>query len=237
MKIIRDNKAATFTLVPVDKSERAVFGHLIPKLKNGDTFTYGGREDDGEYCKVRLHFGSKMVEKVERVGGITVHRGVEEGGICLVLNGSTKKDKLEVGGMRNSCYFGACSPIFLKTTKVSGVKSLVITLKLCKHCKAPMISMHACEWSTCNACAEKCQHTYKKGMVHGAGVGDMAVGEFCTKCGRGKPLTGNEPKKTQAQRHLDVERELGVHVMYHNSSATPSQIVAAEKAAGVIPTK
>ncbi len=213
MKIIRNNKAATFTLVPVDKSECDVFGQLIPKLKKGDEFTYGGREDDGEYCKVRLNFGSKMVEKVETAGGMTVQSGVEEGGICLVVNGSTKNDKLEVGGLRNSCYFGSCSPIFLKTTKVNGVKSLVITLKLCKHCKAPMIRMSACEWSTCDACAKKCKHNYTKGMVHGAGVGDMGVGEYCTKCGRGKPLTGKEPKKTQAQRHLEVEKELGVHVM------------------------
>lgn len=237
MKLIRDEKAATFTLVPVEQSELDLFAQLLPQLKKGDTFTYGGREQDGEYCKVHFHFGSTPKEKVTTSGSVTFHETVEEGGIHLVIAGSTDDDKGEVGYLRDSCYFGASSPIFLDTVEVDGVKAMVITLKLCKHCQAPMISLCSVEWSTCPACAEKCEHEYEQGLVHGGDAGSGAVGEFCTKCGRSRPRSKGERVKTDAENKVEVEQKLGIQWSYTNTPLTPAQIVAAEKAAGMIPAE
>lgn len=237
MRLIRDEKAATFTLVPVEQSELDLFARLLPQLKKGDTFTYCGREKDGKFCKVHFRFGSTPREKVTTSGSITFRETIEEGGIHLVIAGSTEDDKGEVYSLRNACYFGSCKPIFIDTVSVDGVKAMVITLKFCKHCQAPMISTGSVEWSTCPACAEKCEHTYEEGLVHGGDAGTGAVGEFCTKCGRGKPRPQGERVKTDAENKVEIEQKLGITWNYTNTPLTAAQIVAATKAAGIIPAE
>ncbi|MFA6294849.1 MAG: hypothetical protein WC666_00305 [Candidatus Paceibacterota bacterium] len=235
MKVIRNDKVATLTLVPVEKDEHELFTHLIPILKKGDKFIYGNREDDGNYCKINLYFGSTVKPRTQVKNNVTIEDTVMVGGVRLTLKGTTNGDKSVICGLRDSCYFGGCSPIFLNTSDVDGVKSIVITLGFCKHCQAQMISCLECEWLTCNACATKCRHKYERGMIHGGVAGTGAMGKFCKKCGRTKPRPKNERVKTDAENKVEIEQKFGIIWNYTNVPFTPAQIVAAEKAAGIIP--
>jgi hypothetical protein len=140
-------------------------------------------------------------------------------GIELILRGSAEEDKNEVGRIRDTCYFGSGSLIFIGETEVNGKKSIVTTSKRCKHCGVKMIQLVACEWNTCDACAAKCEHHYVKGAVHGGGT-DIGVGKFCDICGRGKPRPEGEREKSIIEHHLEVEKELGIPV-FHDVGETP----------------
>src|SRR3989344_7227475 len=115
MKIIRDQKAATLTLVPVEADEEQVIASIAAMLKPEDTLSYGGRGQDGDddkFCTVNLHAGSREEERTETIGNATVHRTVNVGGIKLVLRGSTEEDKHEVGRLPEPCFFGSGWLIF-----------------------------------------------------------------------------------------------------------------------------
>jgi len=232
MRIIRDNKAGTFTFVPTEPIEISAFDQLVNAVKKGDEFAYGGRENDGnsnEYLKIHLHFGSVEVDDEKVDGNITIRKKVHKGGTHLLLQGSSAEDKKIVNRIRDICYFGSGGLIFLETALLDNATAFVFTAKFCKHCQAPMIDRCSCEWSTCGVCAAKCEHVYVRGLVHGGSAGDGGVGEFCGNCGRCKPSTGNEPKMTAAERHLQVEQELGIEWRYKDTPLRPADIVELEK--------
>jgi len=91
--------------------------------------------------------------------------------------------------------------------------------------------MGECEWKTCNACKDKCEHVYEPGLVHGGNAGMMAPGEFCGKCGRGKPEDPGVRQKTKIENELAVERELGIKVIYKNlpGGMGPNDVVQYER--------
>jgi hypothetical protein len=64
-------------------------------------------------------------------------------------------------------------------------------------------------------------------MVHGGSAGNMGMGEFCGKCGRGKPEHEGTRKKSQVERKLEVQWELGMTVLYKGDGPikTPQQAV------------
>jgi hypothetical protein len=230
MKVIRDNKRKVFILVPVENEEQKTFAKLVSAMNKGDVFEYGGREDDGRHCKIFLHFGAKTKNRVKRDGCVTVRDSVLTGGVRVVVQGTNDDDKSEVGGLRDVCYFGGCSPIFMGPVKVQEEAGIAITLKLCKHCQAPMIGLVECEWSVCDACAKKCQHEYEKGIVHGGPAGTGAIGQFCGKCGRGKP-NSVDTKKSDAEHKVAIEEELGISWIYTDTILTPRQIATQERVA------
>lgn len=229
MKIIRDKQLATLTFVPVEVDEEQVIASIAAILKPEDKLSYGGRERDGDddkFCTVNLHAGAREEREGKTECNVTVTRDVHVGGVKLVLRGSTEEDKHEVGRIRDTCYFGSGGLIFIGETEVDGKKAIVTTAKRCKHCGAGMIRYSDCEWSTCDACAAKCEHNYVRGMIHGGGVGDMGVGEYCDKCGRGKPKAEGERERSVIEHHLAVERELGVNVIYKDGfPINPQQAV------------
>lgn len=211
MRVIRDEKLATYTLVPIEQEEEQILASIAATIQTGDKLSYGGRGRDGEddkFCTVHLHIG----------------------GVELVLGGSTEDDKYEVNGIRNTCYFGSGGLIFLGVVEVDGKKAIVTTAKYCKQCGGAMINCFACEWGICDACAAKCEHLYERGSIHGPKI-DIGMGEFCGLCGRGKPKAEGEREKSQLEHHLAVERELGVKVIYKNTPLTPSQIDYLQKVA------
>ena len=228
MKIISDKQLATLTLVPVEADEEQVIASIVAMLKSEDKLSYGGRGRDGDddkFCTVHLHAGGREEERSETSGNVTVNRTVHVDSVELVLRGSTEEDKHEVGRIRDMCYFGSGGLILIGETEVDGKKAIVATGKRCKHCGVGMIRYFDCEWRTCDACAAKCEHNYVRGMIHGGGT-DMGVGEFCDKCGRGKPRAEGEREKSVIEHHLAVEKELGVNVIYKDGPPiTPRQAV------------
>lgn len=216
MKIIRDKQLATLTFVPVEVDEEQVIASIAAMLKPEDKLSYGGRGRDGDddkFCTVHLHAGGREEKRSETSGNVTMHRTVHVDSVELVLRGSTEEDKHEVGCIRDTCYFGSGGLIFIGKTEVDGKKAIITTAKRCKHCGAGMIRYSDCEWSTCDTCAAKCEHNYVRGAIHGGGT-DIGAGEFCDKCGRGKPKAEGEREKSIIEHHLAAEKELGVNVLY-----------------------
>jgi hypothetical protein len=234
MKIIRDKQLATLTLVPVDADEKQVIVSIAAMLKPEDKLSYGrrGRDgDDDKFCTVHLHAGARKERQSKTEGNITVTRDVHIGGVELVLRGTTEEDKHEVGRIRDMCYFGSGGLIFIGETEVDGVKAIVSTGLRCKHCGAGMIRYSDCEWETCDACAARCEHNYVRGAIHGGGT-DIGVGEFCDKCGRGKPKAEGERKKSVIEHHLDAEREGVVDAIFYDGfPGTPRQAVEVNRLA------
>ena len=227
MKIIRDEEKATCTLVPVETEEEQVLLSMIGVLKPGDKIRYHGRSQDGEddkFCKIYLYAGGHE----ERQTIDNVSEMVQVDSIELILVGSAEEDKHNVNQLRDCCYFGHVGGlIFLNEVEAGGKKAIVVTAGLCKLCGGQMINRVACEWEVCDACAGKCAHKYERGAIHGGGL-DIGIGWFCGICGRGKPKTEGERKKTQLEQHLAVERELGIMIMYERGF-TPEQAVGAER--------
>lgn len=231
MHIIRDEKQATFTFIPVEAEEEQVIKSIVEKLQPEDFIFYGGKSRDkiDKSCIIYLHAGSHEEERSRTEGKITINHWVYVGGVKLTLIGTTKDDKHEVGCIRDTCYFSTGGLIFLKKTEVDDKIAIVVTAMRCKHCNAGMIDMGSCEWKTCDACAEKCQHTYSRGAIHGGGI-DIGVGDFCDKCGRARPKEKNEREKSVIEQHLAVEKELGMNVFYKDSQIqTPKQAVEYER--------
>lgn len=229
MKVVKDSQAATLTLVPVEAGEAEVLASMLATLKPEDKLVYGGREKDGEgdkFCKIHLHVGSHKEERTEVRGKITIRCTLNVGGVELVLCGSTEEDKQEVGRIRDTCYFGSGGLIFLGEAEVDGKRVMVTTAKRCKHCQAGMIRHTECEWSTCDACAGKCEHNYVRGAIHGGGT-DIGMGEFCDKCGRGKPKTKGEREKSVLEHHLAAVRENVVDELIYKDGPpnTPEEVV------------
>ena len=93
-----------------------------------------------------------------------------------------------VRDMRDALFFsGGSGLFFLESREKGGTFFVDVCLSFCKHCKMPLIDMGRCEWRTCEACVAKCEHDYDRGSVHGGSAQVLSVGEFCNKCGRGKP--------------------------------------------------
>jgi hypothetical protein len=228
MKIIRDRQLATFTFVPVEADEEQVIASIAAMLKPEGKLSYGGRGRDGDddkFCTVHLHAGGREEKRSETSGNVTMHHTVHVDSVELILRGSTDEDKREVNCIRDTCYFGSDGLIFVGETEVDGKKSIIITAKRCKHCGAGMIRYSDCDWSTCDACAAKCEHNYVRGAVRGGGT-DIGVGMFCNKCGRGKPKAEGEREKSVIEHHLAAEKELGMTVLYSGEfPGTPRQAV------------
>jgi hypothetical protein len=182
MKIVRDEKSATFTLVPVEKSEKSILAAIIKILKPGDKIFYGGRDDDENgFFTLDFYAGARKKKKTEKTKGFTCISTVYVGGIKLTLCGSTKDDKKEIKQIRSSCYVSAGEFIFISETEVDGKKAIIVTIRRCKLCRAKMITLTSCEWGICDACAAKCRHNYINNITHGG-----FFGKFCGICGRGK---------------------------------------------------
>lgn len=228
MRIIRDVQLATYTLVPMEVSEQELIHEIAASLKPGDKMAYNGRtREDDKFSIVHLNAGGREEQQSKTDGGLTVCQTVYSGGVKLTLRGSTEEDKYEVNGIRNTCYFGSGGLVFLGTVPVDGKVALVTTADYCKLCGAAMIDSGRCEWKVCSACADKCDHRYERGAIHGSGV-DIGVGEFCQVCGLGKP---DPVKLSLLEHHLAAERELGVTVVYRDTPLSPAQLDYLQKIA------
>jgi hypothetical protein len=143
----------------------------MSSVKLGETLRYGGRE------------GANPSDPLDQRMTISFHLNDRK----INLTATDDVDEEPIRHARDAIYFGGGGLILLGCTESAGVPTLEFAIDRCKHCSKPIVSMFECEWKTCDACADKCGHEYERGMVHGGKAGAMGVGEFCGKCGRGKP--------------------------------------------------
>lgn len=217
MKVIRNSKAGTLTFVPVDRAERGILNQIIKVSKPGDVFGYDGRKSDPEtgYTVALTFYANAKRKKVTKTtGNFTSISYKYVGGVKLELTASDEDSLKAIRSLRDAVYFSSGEITFIGSEPIEGKQSIIITVNRCQHCSANLVSRHTCEWKTCDACAAKCKHNYIHGVVHGGSAGNMAMGEFCDKCGRGKPEPEGAREKSQIERELQVERELGVTVVY-----------------------
>jgi hypothetical protein len=193
MHIIRDEKKSTLTLVPVESEELETINLIADQASAGEKLKYAGRGSYPDYPRdkfvtVNLEFGDN---------------------VRLTLRGSTEADRFAINDIRNMCYYGSGKLIFLGKTTVDGATAIVVTNSYCELCGAPMATALQAESKICDACAEKCEHTYKTGLVHGPGV-SMGLGEFCTICKRTKPGPLVESPSEQFTRGISYAMEVGM---------------------------
>lgn len=236
MHITRNDEAATWTLVSTSDAEKETLAAIASSLPLGGKMNYNGRStypDDENAVAIRFNAGGQQRRQTHtnEHGGSIIYT-VYDGGVTFDLFGSTTEDKHELACVRNTCYFGSGGLIFVEQTEVDGELALVFTAKHCKHCGAPMLRMARCEGNTCDACVEKCDHEYKRGAIHGGSI-DIGVGEFCVKCGAGKPRAEGEKDKTPLQHALDAESELGVLVVDKDTGMSAHTFVEEARTAGV----
>ena len=214
MKIVSDVKLGTYTFVPKEKGEQEILSTLVKSIKPGEKLKYEGCSQDNRE------------KKDFRIVHLTGPNNLK-----LILAGSTREDRFDVNNIRNLCFFGSGGLIFLGAMTVGDKTAIVVTGKYCKLCGAAMIDWGASEWSTCDACAAKCTHKYVRHVVHGPKV-DMDVADFCTICGRTKTKL---KQRSRLERHLAVERELGLSIVYKDTMLTPSQVAHIRKMAAAAP--
>ena len=146
----RDN---TFTLMPVTDEEKMAIAWMAQNMSRGDRLHHAGRErfDSDKFVNVHWNLGGKQVEVVEKSPESTVYSSKYEGGVKFILRGTREEDKYHCNRIGDTGYFFSGGFVFLKVTDVDGVKSVVITAKLC-HCGAPMIGVAALKRKICDAC-------------------------------------------------------------------------------------
>lgn len=230
MHIIRNDEKATWTLVPTTSDEERTRASVASFLSVGDKMQYHGRgtdPDDENAITVRFNAGGKY-ERVTKgnstnpdyVGGVTFH-----------LIGTTPEDKDELGYVRDTCYVGSGGLILVEQSEVDGTPALVFTAKHCKLCGAPMIKMGRCEWETCDACSDKCEHELETGAIHGGGI-DLGLGQFCGKCGIAKPKSDDEPEKSPLAHALAFQRHAPDNTLVIHNGVPVEQLAAEMEAAG-----
>lgn len=106
----------------------------------------------------------------------------------LKLIGTDIPDKYVVNGIRNVLYMGSSSKLVLVELG-SDADGIVLTFAntTCKICGKHVGRRVECDWRVCDDCAEKCDHMYDVGLVLSEGASGLGAGNYCTKCGRGKP--------------------------------------------------
>ena len=231
MKITRDESVATYTITPVDGKEEEKITAAVGFLKPGDRFIHRGRRYDEESHRTTTLIlqagGESKWESRKESEWVTITEMVYVGGIEIEFQTAEGGEEM-LGQIAMTSYYSG-GLVFLGVTEVYGKKSLTVTGTYCKNCGAAIVDSGRCEWGICEACVQKCEHDYKVGAIHGARV-DIGVGEFCGKCGRGKPRPEGEREKNLIEHHLAAQRELGVYVFYPNKSpCTPEGQVKAAR--------
>ena len=220
MRIFRDIVAGTLALIPADRGEKRTMINVLGAITSGRRLWYCGRRDtDHDPAQALMFRAGGYSEQFIEASPFCTYRGYRyKGGVLLVLRGTNLRDKKLLLGVRSAVYMNGGTLHLLQQLRGGGA---VFTAKRCKHCRTPMIDRISCEWNTCNLCALVCVHEYERGAVTGGGV-DIGIGEFCGKCGRGKPL----PRLTQDEHHMAVGAEFGIQVIETDTRRAFAQEVA-----------
>lgn len=181
------------TLRSGDETEVTPMKDFFSSIPDATELGYGGRRQD----PVRSGFSCPIFE---------YH------GWSLTIIGTSEADARVASQIRDLCYFGSDTKISLIKQETDG-RGLILTLMIaspCNGCGQPIVEAFRAEWGFCPTCIEQCDHDWVRGAVHGGttkdGQGlDIGVGQFCSKCGTGRPDDGQKPAdKTLAEHHLDA---------------------------------
>lgn len=216
MKASRNCEKGTLTLQPSTEAETSALREIQASVPPGQLLKYAGRKgaDPNDPTSERMQLSFTL----------------DGGRFDLIATADEDEDPIRY--TRDAIFFGGGGLIFLGHQEVDGAPALEFSVAHCKLCSKPLITMSECEWKTCDECRNDCAHEYETGFVHGGDVGDAAVGEFCSKCGRGKPRPEGARKKSQLENHLEVQRKLGVDMLYENmAGAGPEDVVQAKRLA------
>ena len=222
MHITRDDEAATWTFIATNNAEGSALADVATNLSIGEKLAYNGR-NESDPARLLLHFNAGGRGEWVTRGNVTLYEYI--GGSEVELVGTSDEDNDEVGSIRDTCFFGSSGLILLKPTEVDGKPALVFTAEHCKLCNAPIIKMGRCEWSTCDACVEKCDHQYDRMPVHGGGI-EIGVGKGCQICGF-VPPDASDDAKTPLQHAVDAEVELGIPVYAIGTGMTARELATA----------
>lgn len=186
MRISSDYKAGAYTIVP-DTAEDTVSLKNVFAQKPFNVLKYAGRDGDPTDT---LYF---------TVGSPELHK--------FVLQGSDESSRRALGGIRDMCFFA--NPRLVVIEKYSSAEKLVCTGTFCKHCGHPIIGLAAGS-EVCDACAEKCKHTYRPSMGLGYGFGQAVKLDICRACHRASPESIERAKKlTVIERFAEAKKVAG----------------------------
>lgn len=221
MRILRNDDAQTWELQPTTPREAEVLTSVLCVLKRGQRMEFHGSRNggDGHTIAIRFNAGGEPIEVTNRGGWIRYTKYT--GGVTWWLE-TTPDNRAELWSIRNTCYIGSGGLIFLKPVKHDREYSLIFTAKYCKLCGAPMLDAGRCEWATCWACVERCDHQWERGAIWGRV--DIGVGFFCGTCGVGKPDDEEANTKTSLDHAVAAEQELGIIVWNKRLGMTASQV-------------
>ena len=228
MQIIRDDKQGLFTLIPSDAAERAMLNYAAIKLNPNDKITYNGQVSASDDCRNNLRFQIASIPMSITSGNFTYT--CYQGGMEFILKGDLEDDKGQISYLRDMCYFGKTGLTFLNIVELDGEQVIVITGKYCSQCNQTMITPRECNTKVCDGCADMCDHIFdNEGLLLG-GESHFSAGVGCSKCCRAKPLPEGGREKSIVEKHLDVEKKLGITVIYKDGPpSTPKELVKAER--------
>lgn len=230
MLLTVNEEMGLWTLIAVSEDEATLVSNATALLQVKDKIIYRGSSSNRETRElkhIRFHVGGKPEQKITRnPSGGSTHETIYVGGVEVIVEPSTPYSRMVMGGMRDTCFFADGCIYFIEASSIQGLPTIVCTGSFCKHCNSPILKPGRCEWHTCDACVEKCEHEWKEGSVHGGDAGDLGLGQYCGKCGIGKP--NGISKLPISVQHLMLQKQYGMTVMYSDLGLTPEQVVSAE---------
>lgn len=170
MHLKSDKAKGVFTLTSGSEAEENMLRALVIK-GNGSKFNYVGRE--GADCNKPLSERMLLCFMFESQR--------------IVITANSDESEKSIRSARDAIFFGGGGLTLVDYIETDSKLSVNVCVNFCKHCRASLIELSQCEWETCEACVAKCEHTYESGLVHGGKAGQLGMGIFCIKCGRGKP--------------------------------------------------
>lgn len=213
MRILEDQKAGTFTLVPVNFGERVLMNKLLAKARRKTRYEYHGHAKNStkENSVLRFNVGGKSYEKGLYIDGRK--RGTTEGfkgGTTFRLRATDDQSRDTIGAIRDMCFFATSGLRFLKKARVDGVRSIVCTGNFCKLCNSPMIGICASDDNRiCDACSKsKCEHDYHETALLTPAFGLIKT-ESCRHCKRMSPSGFDRAKQTpKLQRVVEAQEHI-----------------------------
>lgn len=175
MRISEDLKNGVWQFRSSTKEEAKQLEEIARVIPLGGVIKYDGRNDDTSLAHETDELFVLVYLKYE----------VDGEQRRMVLQGTTVEDKYIVNGIRNCLFFGSPKLVLVKIGSEED-PVLIFATAACKICGKRIADRLECEWRVCDACANKCEHTYEIGLLVGGDAG-LSAGRYCTKCGRANP--------------------------------------------------
>lgn len=205
MRILKDQKQGTYTLVPIEQGELTLVQDLLAGLSQHDKLKYHGRvEERGESMVLRFNFGGKPVRVPFVVDGEECGSTPGyDGGLTFNVGASDEESQEALGFMRDMCFFATGGLIFLEKVEIDGVTGICCTGGFCKSCRKPVIGISA-KNGFCDTCAEtRCEHEYEETVFLAPAFGGMVAGDLCKHCKRISPDSFDRLKQTPKLQRLE----------------------------------